>query len=331
LSASAWFAGDYARAAGLFIFALLSKEECVAFPLVLLMTGRAIAPALWMLGLSLAAGIRVLAAVEVLGISGAGSKAGISAFDYLATQSIVILRYFRLLLVPYGFTCDPGISVLNDWRAWLAWAAILSAAALIWKLHPHGAWFAAGLILLAPSSSIFPADDLAADRRLYLPMTCLSYFAALVLARVRNRPILLAAAAVLAALSMTRANVWRSEQRLWSEAVERAPRKLRPRVLLSRASDTDTALRMLDAAQALAPGDARPLVEKAVRLMAVHQPEQALPELEQALRLAPNDESALNNYGVALSMLGRNDAAVEQFSAPSPAPAPPGRICCGSG
>jgi protein O-mannosyl-transferase len=313
LSASAWFAGDYARSAGLFIFALLSKEECVAFPLVLLATGRALAPTVWMLGLSLIAGVRVLIALEVLGISGAGRRAGIAAFDYLATQGIVILRYFRLLLVPYGFTCDPGIPVLNDWRAWLAWAVILFTAALVWRVHPQGKWFAAGLVLLAPSSSIFPAEDLAADRRVYLPMVCFAYFAALLLVCVRSRLILVSGAIALALLSTTRANVWRSEQRLWREAVDGAPKKVRPRVLLARASNTETALKLLDEAQAFAPGDVRPLVEKAVRLMAVNLPEMALQELERALRLAPNDTTVLNNYGVALSKLGKNDAAIEQF------------------
>ena len=38
-----------------------------------------------------------------------------------------------------------------------------------------------GLILLLPSSSIFPANDLAADRRMYLPMICFAPAIALVL------------------------------------------------------------------------------------------------------------------------------------------------------
>ena len=46
-------------------------------------------------------------------------------------------------------------------------------------------YFAAGLILLLPSSSIFPAADLAADRRMYLPMLAFAAAAGLVLARVK--------------------------------------------------------------------------------------------------------------------------------------------------
>jgi hypothetical protein len=313
ISAKCWLDGDFWPAAGFFIFALLSKEECVAFPLFLLLIRRALFPAICMLFLSLVAGTRVLLALQLLHISGAGSRAGISPFDYFSTQGTVIWRYLRLLVVPYGFTCDPDITIVRGWLAWVAWAALLLLALLVWKLHSHGKWFVAGLVLLLPSSSIFPAEDLAADRRLYLPMAAFACFAGLTLVRVTSRPVLLAAALGLAAFSAQRIQVWRSEERLWAEAVEWAPRKLRPRVLLSRASDAEKALQMLDAAEALAARDPRPMVEKAVRLMAAHLPERALPELEHALQVAPNNVSVLNTYGVALSMIGRRDDAVEQF------------------
>lgn len=313
LTAYAWLDGDYPRAIGLFVLALLSKEECVAFPFFLLLIRAAILPAITMLCLSLAAGIRVLLAVDLLKVSGAGSRAGITPLDYLSTQGFVILRYFRLLLVPFGFTCDPDIPIRRDWQAWLAWAAVIGVVAIVWRFHPNGKWFAAGLILLAPSSSIFPAEDLAADRRMYLPLIALCLFAGLVLQHVRRTSILVPVAAGLAVVTAMRVQVWRSEQTLWAEAVERGPRKLRPRVLLARVSEPEVALRLLEEAQALAPNDPRPLIEKGVRLMALKQTEPALRELEHALAIAPEDPTVLNNYGVALSMAGRNAAAIEQF------------------
>lgn len=311
LSAHAWLDGNYVRATGLFVFALLSKEECAAFPFFLFMIRPVLRPALAMLCLSVAAGVRVIWALESLGVSGAGSRAGIAPLDYFTTQGTVIWRYLRMLVVPYGFTCDPDITVVRDWRGWLAWVALIGVAALAWKLHPYGRWFAAGLVLLAPSSSIFPAEDLAADRRVYLPMVVFAYLAGLLLQRVRRPVLLLVSAVALAALSANRAQVWRSEQKLWAEAVQRAPGKLRPRVLLSRASDMDTALRLLDEAQKLAPNDARPRIEKGVRLLRAGLPDIALIELEAALKLAPEDPVALNNYGIALSALGRRDDALE--------------------
>jgi hypothetical protein len=313
LAAHSWLDGNFRKAAGFFIFALLSKEECVLFPLFLLLLRRAVLPLVCMLGLSLLAGARVLLALELLHISGAGSRAGISSMAYFSTQGTVIWRYLRLLVVPYGFTCDPDISIIRDWRGWAAWAALLLVAALVWKIHPYGRWFSAGLLLLAPSSSFFPAEDLAADRRLYLPMAAFACLAGIILRRVKRRTILLLCVAGLIALSAVRIHVWKSEKTLWAEAVERGPRKLRPRVLLSRAYDAETALRILDVAEAVAPNDPRPKVEKAVRLLSAQLPERALPELERALAAAPDDIAALNNYGVALSILGKRDAAVEQF------------------
>jgi Flp pilus assembly protein TadD len=47
--------------------------------------------------------------------------------------------------------------------------------------------------------------------------------------------------------------------------------------------------------------------------MAANLPERALREFERALEVAPDDATALNNYGVALSRLGRTDAAIEQL------------------
>jgi hypothetical protein len=313
LSAHSWLEGAYQRSIGFFVFALLSKEECVAFPFFLLLIRPAMKPAIAMLALSAAAGVRVLLALEFLHISGAGTRAGISPLDYLSTQGTVILRYLLLLFAPYGFSCDPDIPVVRHWRAWLAWTAVIALAALIWRFRAPGKWFAAGLILLAPSSSIFPAEDLAADRRLYLPMVAFAGFVGLVLERVGRQAILIPAAVALTALSTHRSLVWRSEQRLWAEAAQRAPKKMRPRIFLARLAGTEDALRILDEAHAFAPNDPRPLIEKGLRLMDVKLPGMAVHEFECALALAPDDPAALNNYGAALSLLGKREAAVEQF------------------
>ena len=312
LSWSAWLDRRFWRAAGWFAFALLAKEECVTFPLFLLFFHRAYAPVAVMLGCSLAAGLRVLAALAGSPDGGAGAGAGITPLDYFSTQGLVIFRYLRLLALPYGFTVDPGVAVVSDWRSWLAWAGLAAIAICAWRKSPYGWWFAAGLILLTPSSSLLPAADLAADRRMYLPLLAFSAFAGLLLSWF-PRKIVLAMASVLLLLSVARMFVWSSGQRLWSEAVERAPGKLRPRIQLARASDPETALRILEVAKGLAPGDPRPASEKGMRYLELGRSELALPEFGRALALAPNDPQALNNRGAALLALGQRDAAVEDF------------------
>jgi protein O-mannosyl-transferase len=127
------------------------------------------------------------------------------------------------------------------------------------------------------------------------------------------RAIVLLAAVGLAVLSFGRAQIWSTERTIWAEAVERAPGKLRPRILLARASDTDAALQILDAAEHIAPRDPRPALEKGLRLMQADLPSLALPQFEHALALAPDDVTSLNNHGAALAKLGQRDAAVEDF------------------
>ena len=90
------------------------------------------------------------------------------------------------------------------------------------------------------------------------------------------------------------------ERTLWVEAVKQAPNRLRPRILLARASDVETASGILDAAEAMAPNDPRPAIEKGLRFMAVNRPDSALVEFDHALALAPDDPMALNNHGAAL-------------------------------
>jgi uncharacterized membrane protein len=310
LTLRSWREGREWHAAGWFALALLSKEECVTFPVFLLLAARAWRPAMGvMFGLSAAAGARLLVATAAVRGSGAGVQAGIAPLEYLGTQGLVILRYLRLLVAPYGFTVDPDIRISH---AWWAWAVILGVAALLWWRHRHGWWFAAGLILLAPSSTILPAADLAADRRLYLPMLAFAALAGLLLERF-DRRLGVALAGVLLVLSFGRTQTWASEQSLWREAVERAPNKVRPLIQYARTCEPRLALQVLERAKSLAPDDPRVATERGRRYLEWGQPAAALGEFGRALALAPNDPQAVNNRGVALLLLGQKDAAVADF------------------
>lgn len=317
-----WLSDRPWRAVAWFGAALLAKEECAAFPLFLALfelssTGqiRRLKPLAAMVVLALAAGIRVMALAAVLPGSGAGAGADVTWREYLAAQGVVIWRYLRLLCIPYGFTVDPEIRVPPAWPAAAAWVAILAAcvpaARRFDRLRP-GFWFLGALLLLLPSSSIFPASDLAADRRLYLPLVSLAPAAALLLRKLDAR-LLLAGGAALLALTVERVEVWRSEVRLWSEAVERSPGKLRPLLQLARVSGDNRALELLDRAKALAPDDPRVASEKGKRLLATGRPAEALAEFGRALALDPQSAPAYNNRGAALLALGQTEAAKADF------------------
>jgi tetratricopeptide (TPR) repeat protein len=316
LSLRAWLDGRRWLAVAWFSVALLGKEEAAAFPLALLLFERGkvrgkLAPLAAMAALSLAAGLHVIRAAGALAGSGAGAASGISPVRYLAAQGIAILRYLRLVVVPWGFTVDPEIR--EGVGAWFAWAAIAALAVVaLRKGGKAGGALLAALVLLTPSSSIFPAADLAADRRMYLPMLAIGAALGILLARLRDRWVA-AIAAVLIALSIGRMEVWRTERSLWREAVERAPAKVRPKIQLARASDPPRALELLEQARALAPED--PLVPAEIGriYLGTGRPEDALREFGRALALAPRDPQALNNRGAALLALGLADAARLDF------------------
>jgi len=343
----AWMDGRPWLAVVLFALALLAKEECAAFPLALwlldvwlikrdrrVMTGSATgnrsltvaapnahpsrstawAPLAAMLALSLAAGLRTIYAAAVTPGTQAGAQAGITPWHYLLAEGTVLWRYTHLFAFPYGFTVDPEIRVPAAWLGIAAWLAIIAALAALWRWRRDLAiWLTAAALLLLPSSSIFPAADLAADRRMYLALFPLAAAAALLLARLRMRAIAALVVAALVVVSIGRTQVWASDESLWREAVRRAPHKVRPRIQLSRSVGTGEALALLAEASRIAPDDPDVAAETGRVLLAAGRPAEALAQFGRALALAPGDANNYNNRGVALQALGQTSAARADF------------------
>jgi len=311
-----WLRGRHWEAVAWFFAAMLAKEEVAAFPVALLLLDRKHrAPILAMFAVALAAGLRVVYATAVTPGAPAGFQAGISPLRYLLAEGPVILRYLRMLVIPYGFTVDADARVPTLGWGLAAWALLIALVAAAWRLRRKDgwpAWAIAGLILLLPSSSIFPAADLSADRRMYLPLAAFAAAAGLLLARAKW-PVSAGVALALTVIAFTRTEVWVSERSLWTEAVERAPEKVRPKIQLARAVAPAEALSLLARARKLAPNDPNVATETGRVLMAEGQPAQALAEFGRALALDPHDARNYNNRGVALAAIGQTDAARADF------------------
>jgi tetratricopeptide (TPR) repeat protein len=196
--------------------------------------------------------------------------------------------------------------------AWAGVAGLAALACLRFRELRVGFWFLAGLILLAPSSSIFPASDLMADRRMYLPMIAFSACAGLALQKLDGR-LLVGIVIALAAISIRYTGLWRNPEALWSEAVRHAPGKRRPRLQLARALPPDRAMLALEQAREIAPDDPSVAAEQGRLLLSLGHPAEALGAFGRALALAPNDAQALNNRGAALVALGQPEAARADF------------------
>jgi protein O-mannosyl-transferase len=321
LALGCWLRERRWLAVACFAAALASKEECAALPVVLALAElarrgprRAWLPIAAMLALALGAGLHVIHALERVAQPTAGFAGPVSWSGYLAAQGWVILRYLRLTVVPWGFHFDPDIRVAA-WQAAVGWAAVAALAAVSLRrfrdLGP-GFWAIAGLVLLLPSSSVFPAEDFSADRRMYLPLAAFACAAAFLVRRVDWR-VTAAALAALAALSFARTQVWMTERSLWEEAVRMAPAKLRPKLQLARAVEPRRALVLLGEARKLAPDDPRVASQTGEAWLRLNRPEMALGEFGRALALAPRDPLAYNNRAVALITLGQREAAAEDL------------------
>ncbi len=313
LTIDAWTRHRPWLAVAWFALAVLSKEECAAVPIVLALYSlrKHLLPLAAMFATSLLAGLHVIAAIQATGMTNVGASAGISPVAYLSEQGIAILRYLGLLVFPWFFSIDPQIPTpAGYWRllAWIVLALLIAAAVRRFRQVPAAFWIVAGFILLIPSSSLFPAADLAADRRMYLPMLAFAPAIALLLPM---RPVLIAI--LLAALSLYRTHVWQSDERLWQEAVDQAPGKLRPILQLSRAVPPDRAIELLKQAERSSP-DAPQIPTELARVdLQLNHPAEALAQAGRVLALAPRDPRALNNRGAVLLALNQTDAARADF------------------
>lgn len=327
-SLAAWLDGKRWLAVAWFAAALLAKEECAAFPLALLLLRRAgpplpkpatlrrtALPLSAMILLALAAAARVVWATAATPGALAGFQAGVSPWKYFLAQGPVILRYLRMFSLPYGFTVDPDIPIPAVWAGLLAWAAVAALAVWAWRERERGwpLWLLAGLLLLAPSSSVFPAADLAADRRMYIPMLGFAAAAGLLLTRLRTAALAATVAAALTMVGFTRTLVWMNDASLWREAVRRAPHKARPKIQLSRAVRAGEALELLSAARVDAPYNPAIPAEIGKVLLQEHQVDAALDEFGHAVALDPKNAQNFNNRGVAFGLLGLPEAARTDF------------------
>lgn len=312
-----WIKDKPWAATGWFFVAMLGKEECAAVPvfLVLLDLSRK-KPLAWkslaaMFGVALALGVRAIWAAAMTPGSQAGSQAGISPISYFAAEGGAILRYLRMVVLPWGFSIDPLIDrpgILTAVLFWSAIAALAVVASRRFNQLREGFWFLGGLVLLAPSSTILPAADLAVDRRMYLPMVAFAALLGLLLERAGWKAST-AVVAVLAAVSFHYSTLWSNPEELWTEAIRQAPEKVRPRIQLARSVEPARALAVLEDAERVAPDSSAVLAEKGRVLLQLGKTPEALAAFGKALAIDPSDARAMNNRGAALAALGQTDAA----------------------
>lgn len=182
-----------------------SKETALVLPLVVALWDRAFAfPTLrdawsqrWRVYAMLAASwlLFALFAPELPFFAEHGFEQQVSRWTYLLNQGPAIAQYLKLTVWPWPLVFDYGapspVSLGTMWPGLLLVAVLLAAAIVALVRWPRlgfwGAWF---FITLAPASSFIPIPtEVAADRRMYLPLVAVIALAAVALWNLLGGPV----------------------------------------------------------------------------------------------------------------------------------------------
>jgi Tfp pilus assembly protein PilF len=320
-----------------------SKEVMVVAPLLVLLYDRtflagsfavALRQRVW-LYVGLAATWLILAgllALQPRAKSVGFHHADIKWWEYALTQFGVLVYYLRLSVWPH-----PLIFCYDSWSVARALGTVWPQAVLIttlaagtlWALWRRpwlgflGAWF---FLILAPSSSIVPiVTEVAAERRMYLPLAAVILLGALGAARwlLRGRPrwigagLVVLLVAVCAGATSRRNLVYSGVETAWRDVLRTYPDS--PGAHLSLATEfyqhdrTDEGIAILEALLKRDPG----VWEAHYGLGHGYRRKDNLPLAAEhyglAVRIDPNDCRARTNYGGLLLILGKPAEAETQL------------------
>jgi len=218
--------------------------------------------------------------------------------------------------------------------------AFIATAWAIVRRQPWGflgGWFFA---TLAPSSSVLPlATEIAAERRMYLPLAALvvgtvvvvflsgqKAFSMLVTDTRRRRVIGMTSAGILVVAviaiyvpnTLARNRDYWSDEQIWRDTVEKRPTNPRARVSygvdLYAAGRLEEAERELREAVRLKDTNAAAHANLGPVLCALGKLDEGIYHLERALELDPDYTRAHANLGEAYAARGKRASAAEQFA-----------------
>jgi tetratricopeptide (TPR) repeat protein len=321
----------------LFGAALLTKEQTLALPALLLLTDFWWNPATpekafsfqgiranWRLyaplALAAAGGLYLFRNLIVAGGNAGFGLKDFTWYQYFFTECRALFVYVVEFVCPAWQNIDwhfPISHSLVEHGAIFGLAAWLALLAAAWFLRRRFRLAAFGLlvylVMMAPTSSILPIADAVAERRVYFSMLGLLLIVLELLLRVRLAPrtlgivcalVLVAAAAV----THARAALYGDKIALWTDSVEKVPSNYRAHFHLAQAeydeNRCDLAAKEFQKAAAIGGLDYNLLVDWGLAYDCLNRPEQAIEKLRQA---AAMDRTAHVYTQIAMIYAKRNE------------------------
>jgi protein O-mannosyl-transferase len=275
----------------------------------------------------------------------AGFHLGVPVLVYWFTQCKVLLMYLKLAVWPWPLTIRYSVApLLNFSEAW-PWALtvaglFLATAVLLWRRSAFGFLGTWVLVVLLPTLVIPITTEVAAERRMYLPLAAIVAGFVVGGYALANRFLAMHGSesaenlgktrqwiatatisgvlvVVLICVSVKRVAAYDTAIAIWEDAVSKAPDD--PIVhnnlgtILSKANRNEEAKEEFRRTIQIAPE--RPIGHRnfADTLVNVEQYDDALREYRTALTLNPDDYLARNRLGSVLLKIGQVPEAIEAF------------------
>ncbi|MBI5453017.1 MAG: tetratricopeptide repeat protein [Deltaproteobacteria bacterium] len=268
---------------------------------------------------------------------------GLSRYEYLITQFRVIVKYLRLLALPYGqnllyemktyksFATPEVVASFTFLLAVFAFAGYALVRSLK-KGGAYGALFSIGVfwffLTLSVESSLIPIRDVIFEHRLYLPSIgfFLAFFSAVFYflgkrGEGRAAPVILAflIALPLGITAQKRNEVWKDAFSLWSDVVEKSPESPLGRLNLGAVYYKKGLVReaevqfkesiRLDPSFNIARMNLATLYQETGRF------DEALSGFMEVVKIDPANAKALYNLGLTFKAKGLNEDAVISYLA----------------
>jgi Flp pilus assembly protein TadD len=329
-----------------------SKEMMVTAPVVILLFERTFVSGSfrralrysWPLYIGLCLSWMLLGALNIGGprADSTGFGHGLPAHYYWFTQAKVLLLYFKLSVWPWPLVIHyhyPYFQTFTSAAPWILPVVLLAAltGVLVWRRMAAGFVLASVLLILSPTLVVPILTEVAAERRMYLPLVALMALAVVGtycvsqwalgepserMARSAHGGQSLVATCIAGGLlaiiymsvSAHRLSAYAEPLQIWQDALNYSPSSAFVQnnvgmslVALGRSGE---AIPHFEAAVRLEPDSAKSYMHLGFALLAAHRPQDAVQPFRRVVELDPRSSSANDNYGFALTLAGRPEEAI---------------------